>query len=360
MLALVLYLPFLLVFAILGIYVERKVSAWMQDRMGPVNVGPRGLLQTFADILKLLTKEDIIPKAVDRTIFKYAPIVIFMPVFAGFAVLPFTNGIYGSQSMIGVFYILAILSLEVLGIIAAGWSSNNKYALYGAMRSASQMVSYEVPMGLAVLCVVMTAQTLNTEIISTQQGLLSADVNYLFGLKSLGIDVTDMGGILTWNILRNPFLILAFIIFYISSLAEANRAPFDLPEAETELIAGYHIEYSGMRFAFMMLAEYGVMLLGCVFASVLFLGSWNTPFINIGSLRLADWTTGTTGELSGYVWGFVWLMSKTLFLVFVQMWIRWSYPRLRVDQLMTLCWKYLTPAGLLLVFITGVWRLMMI
>ncbi|NLR94178.1 MULTISPECIES: complex I subunit 1/NuoH family protein [Flammeovirga] len=360
MLALIFYLPFILVFALVGVYAERKVSAWMQDRMGPVNVGPKGLLQTLADILKLMMKEDVIPKVADKPIFKVAPILIFMPVFSAFAVMPFTNGIYGSDSNVGVFYILAILSLEVLGIIAAGWSSNNKYSLYGAMRSAAQMVSYEVPLGLAVLCVVMTAQTLNTEVISLQQGILSPDTNYLFGIKALGIDVTGLGGFLNWNIFRSPFLLVAFVIFYISSLAEANRAPFDLPEAESEIIAGYHTEYSGMRFAFMMLAEYGVMLLGCVFATVLFLGSWNTPFINIGPVKLADWTTGVAGEMSGYLWGFVWLMSKTIFLVFVQMWIRWSYPRLRVDQLMSLCWKYLTPAGLILVFITGVWRLLMI
>ncbi|NME66724.1 NADH-quinone oxidoreductase subunit NuoH [Flammeovirga aprica] len=360
MLALLFYLPFLLTFALFGVYAERKVSAWIQDRLGPVNVGPKGLLQTLADILKLLLKEDIIPKAADKPIFKVAPILIFMPVFAGFAVLPFTNGLYGSGTEVGVFYILAILSLEVLGILAAGWSSNNKYSLYGAMRSAAQMVSYEVPLGLAVLCAVMTAQSLNTEIISLQQGIFSVDQNYLFGLKGLGIEVTQLGGILNWNIFRNPFLLIAFVIFFISSLAEANRAPFDIPEAESEIIAGYHIEYSGMRFAFMMLSEYGVMLLGSVFAVVLFLGSWNTPFINIGPVRLADWTSGTMGELSAYLWGFFWLMSKALFLVFVQMWVRWTYPRLRVDQLMTLCWKYLTPAGLVLVFITGVWRLLMI
>lgn len=360
MLALLFYLPFLLTFALFGVYAERKVSAWIQDRMGPLNVGPKGLLQTLADILKLLLKEDIIPKAADKVIFKVAPILIFMPVFAGFAVLPFTNGIYGSSTEVGVFYVLAILSLEVLGILAAGWSSNNKYSLYGAMRSAAQMVSYEVPMGLAVLCVVMTAQSLNTEIISLQQGIFTAEQNYLFGLKDLGLDVTQIGGILTWNIFRNPFLMIAFIIFFISSLAEANRAPFDIPEAESEIIAGYHIEYSGMRFAFMMLSEYGVMLLGSVFATVLFLGSWNTPFINVGPVRLADWTSGEIGEVSGFIWGFVWLMSKALFLVFVQMWIRWTYPRLRVDQLMTLCWKYFTPASLVLVFISGVWRLLMI
>ncbi|AZQ62422.1 NADH-quinone oxidoreductase subunit H [Flammeovirga pectinis] len=360
MLALIFYLPFLLVFALFGVYAERKVSAWIQDRLGPVDVGPKGLLQTLADILKLMMKEDIIPKAVDKPIFKVAPIIIFMPVFAAFAVLPFTNGLYGSHSNVGVFYVLAILSLEVLGILAAGWSSNNKYSLYGAMRSAAQMVSYEVPMGLSVLCVVMTCQSLNTEVISFQQGILSQDTNYLFGLKALGIDITNVGGILSWNILRNPFLIIAFVIFFISSLAEANRAPFDIPEAESELIAGYHIEYSGMRFAFMMLSEYGVMLLGSVFAAVLFLGSWNTPFVNIGSFALADWTTGTLGEISGYIWGFVWLMSKAFVLIFIQMWVRWTLPRLRVDQLMSLCWKYLTPAGLLLVFITGVWRLWMI
>jgi len=355
------FLTFVLLFAVVGIYAERKISAFIQDRLGPTEVGYYGLLQTIADLLKLLQKEDIVSKAADRVLFLLAPLLIFSAIFAGFAVVPLSPELQGSSAQVGIFYLLAIISLDVIGILMAGWGSNNKFSLYGAMRAVSQIVSYEIPLGLSVLCVVMICQTLDLQAISYQQGILNTEgTNYLFGLKFLDLDVSQVGGILTWNIFRMPFLLVAFAIFFISSLAEANRAPFDLPESESELIGGYHTEYSGFRWAFLMLAEYAVMLLVAMLAAILFLGSWNTPLPNVGTITLADWTTGQAGSLSGYLWGIFWLTTKTFLLVFVQMWARWTYPRLRVDQLMALCWKYLTPAGLLLVLLCGVWRLLMI
>lgn len=358
------FLPLLLTYTVVAVYAERKISAFIQDRMGPMEVGYYGLLQTIADLLKLLQKEDIKPKAVDRRLFLLAPAVIFTAIFAGFAVIPLTSGLTGSQAEIGVFYLLAIISLDAIGILMAGWGSNSKFSLFGAIRSVAQIISYEIPLGLSVLCVVMVSQSLNLQEISYQQGIWWNDVqtdatNYLFGLASLGIETTDMGGILTWNIFRVPVLFFAFIIFFIASLAEANRAPFDLPESESELVGGYHTEYSGFRWALIMLSEYAMMLLVSLLAAILFLGSWNTPFPNFEAVPLADWTSGTRGSWSAHAWGAFWLISKALILVMVQMWIRWTYPRLRVDQLMALCWKYLIPATLLLVMLSGGWRLLM-
>lgn len=249
----------------------------------------------------------------------------------------------------------------------AGWGSNNKYSLLGALRSVSQIISYEIPLTLSILAVVMICQTLDLQAISFQQGIWineyagqAKDINYLFGLKSLGINVTNMGGILSWNIVRMPLLLIAFIIFFITSLAESNRAPFDIPEAESELVAGFHTEYSGFRFAFLFLAEYGMMLLVAFLSVILFLGSWNTPFPNISSVRLADWTSGAPGTIAGNLWGAFWLLSKVAGIVFLQIMIRWTYPRLRVDQLMYLCWKVLTPIALIIVLIAGIWRLWMV
>ncbi|MEH0156865.1 complex I subunit 1 family protein [Limibacter armeniacum] len=365
MLALIILLLLIPVYALYGgVYGERKISAFIQDRLGPMETGKFGLLQTAADILKLLMKEDTVPAAADKFLFKAAPMVMFAAVFAGFAVIPLSPDLIGSEAEVGVFFLLAIVALDIIGILMAGWGSNNKYSLYGAMRAAAQMISYEIPLGLAVLCVVMISQTLNLQEISIQQSIylpmVSDEANYLFGIKALGIDVTNIGGILTWNIIRSPFLLIAFVIYYIASLAEANRAPFDIPEAESELIAGFHTEYSGIRFAYMFLAEYGTMLLVSLLAAVLFLGSWNTPLPNLGPVKLAEWTSGAPGTIAGNIWGMFWVLSKALLLVFSQMWVRWTYPRLRVDQLMSLCWKYLTPISLVLVFISGIWRLLMI
>lgn len=361
------FLLFIPLFALAGVYAERKVSAFIQDRMGPMEVGKYGLLQTLADILKLLLKEDIIPTAADKRLFKIAPALIFVSVFAGFAAIPLAPGLAGAGIHTGVFYVIAIVSLDVVGILMAGWASNSKYPLYGAMRSVAQIVSYALPSSLVILSVVMICQSLDLQSISFQQGVwmqhfpgLEDEKNFLFGISAWGIEMTSTGGILTWNILRMPFLTIAFVIYFIASLAECNRAPFDLPEAESEIVAGFHTEYSGLRWAFVMLAEYGMMLLVSFLGVILFLGSWNSPFPNIGPVALAQWTSGAPGTALGTFWGIFWLFSKTFLLIFIQMWIRWTYPRLRVDQLMYLSWKVLTPFALGILFLSGLWRLWMV
>jgi NADH-quinone oxidoreductase subunit H len=367
MLTFIFYLLFLLVFVILAVYAERKVSAFIQDRLGPMEIGPKGIFQTIADLTKLLQKEDIVNSSADGVLFRMAPSIIFTVIFAGYAVFPLTSSIHGAGIETGVFFLLAIISLDVIGILMAGWGSNSKFSLLGSMRSAAQIVSYEVPLGLSVLCVVMLAQSLNLQEISVQQGIFIDDLNrttaqdthnFLFGIMS-SVDVTNVGGFLTWNIFRMPLFSILFIIFFIAGLSECNRAPFDLPEAESELVGGYHTEYTGFRFGVVMLSEYGMMLLVCLLSTILFLGSWNTPFPNMGPVRLAEWTSGIPGTWAGNTWGAFWLLSKSLVLIVLQMVIRWTYPRLRVDQLMSLSWKYLTPAALIFIIITGIWRLWM-
>lgn len=232
--------------------------------------------------------------------------------------------------------------------------------MLGTMRSAAQIISYEVPLGLSILCVCMVCQSLDLQEISFQQSILNDQPQYLFGIRSWGLETGSVGGFLTWNIFRMPLLAFAWVIFFIASLAECNRAPFDLPEAESELVAGFQTEYSGFRWAVIMLAEYGMMLLVSILGAILFFGSWNTPFPNIASLKLATWTTGEPGTLASTLWGIFWLVSKSWFFVALQMWVRWTYPRLRVDQLMSLSWKYLTPLALGLVILCGIWKVFFI
>jgi len=367
MLALLICLVVILTVVIALAYAERKVAAFIQDRLGPTEVGPYGMFQAVIDVVKLLQKEDIVPTAADKNLFRLAPVIIFAAVLAGFAVIPISPDLIASGAEVGIFFLLAIVSLDVIGLLMAGWGSNNKYAVLGAMRSVGQIVSYEIPAGLAILSAVMICQSLNLQEISFQQGILlnqfaglENEKNYLFGLKALNLDVTQVGGITTWNIVRMPFLLVSFIIYYIASLAECNRAPFDIPEAESELVAGFHVEYSGFRFAALFLAEYTMMVLVCLVATILFLGSWNTPLPNLGPLQLATWTTGTPGTIAANLWGFFWLMSKVSLLLLSQIWLRWTYPRMRVDQLMQLCWKILIPVSLAMVVLAGVWRLLMI
>jgi NADH-quinone oxidoreductase subunit H len=337
---------FAALFALFGVYAERKVSAFIQDRLGPTETGKFGLLQTLADALKLLQKESIIPQAADKVLFVLSPIIIFVSVYMGFACMPWAPGLTASKINLGLYYFFAVLSIEVLGIIMAGWGSNNKFSMLGALRSVAQIISYEIPAGFALIAVVMISQTLDLQEVAMQQGILSAEK-----VKFLGLwDVTHVGGILSWNVFKAPHLIIAFVIYFISSLAESNRAPFDIPEAESELVAGFHTEFTGMKFGFVFLAEYSMMFLVSMVAVILFLGAWNTMLPNIGSFKLADWTTGT-------VWGIGWTFIKTLLLVGVQIWIRWTLPRLRVDQLMDLCWKVLTPLAFLCMIISGIWRL---
>jgi len=333
-------------FALFGVYAERKISAFIQDRLGPTETGKYGTLQTFADILKMLQKELIIPTAADKVLFMMAPAIIFIAVYMGFAALPWAPGLVPTKLNLGLYYIFAIISIETLGILMAGWGSNNKYSILGAMRSAAQIISYEIPAGFAIISVVMIAQTLNMQDIAMQQGMLSVEK-----IKFAGFwDVTHIGGFLSWNVFRAPHLLIAFVIYFIASLAESNRAPFDIPEAESELVAGFHTEYTGLRFALVFLAEYSMMFLVSMVAVILFLGAWNTPLPNIGAVQLANWTTGAG-------WGILWIILKTLVLIGIQMWIRWTLPRMRVDKLMALCWKVLTPLAFACMLASGLWRL---
>ncbi len=305
-------LPLVLVLA------ERKVAARFQNRTGPMRVGPWGTLQTLADGIKLIFKEDYIPPQGDKLLFLLAPYVIFACSFAVFAAIPFSQKIIVSDFNIGIFYIMAISSVIVMGVIMAGWSSNSKWSLLGSLRSAAQIVSYEIPLGLSILTVVMLVQSLSmSEIVGSQDG-----------------------GIFTWLIFRSPFTFIAFFIFFISSIAEVNRTPFDLPEAESEIVAGFHTEYSGMRFALFFIAEYANMFAVSAIGVTLFLGGYE------GILPGYDFL----GGLPGFV-------IKSLGLVFVMMWLRWTLPRLRVDQLMNLCWKYFIPISFFNILGTGVWGL---
>ncbi len=315
-------LGFVMLLALILVLAERKVSAYMQDRVGPRRVGPFGSLQTIADAIKLLLKEDIISLQADRKLFILAPYLVFVSSFAVFAAIPFGRNLIASDINIGILYIMAISSVVVLGIIMAGWASNSKWALLGAMRSAAQMVSYEIPLALSILSVIMLVGSLR------MQDIVGAQSGGLFSAQN------------RWILLDNPFTFLAFFIYFISALSEVNRTPFDLPEAESELVAGFHTEYSGMRFALFFLAEYANMFAVSAIAVTLFLGGWS-------------------GILPGYTFlnGVPGFVIKVSVLVFVIMWLRWTLPRLRVDQLMSVCWKYLIPIAFFNLIGVGVWIL---
>ena len=239
----------------------------MQDRLGPMETGKYGSLQTLADILKMLQKELIVPAVADKILFLVAPVIIFVSVYMGFASLPWAPGLVPASLNIGVFYVFAIISIESIGILMAGWGSNNKYSLLGALRSVAQVVSYEIPAGIAIISAVMISQSLDLQVISMQQGVLASEP-----AKFLGVwDVRKIGGFLSWNIFQAPHLIVAYVIYFIASLAECNRAPFDIPEAESELVSGFHTEYTGVRCAWIFLGEYSMMFLVGMFGVVLFL-----------------------------------------------------------------------------------------
>ncbi len=302
-------------FAVLGfvtyaIYFERKVIGWMQLRIGPNRVGPLGLLQTVADIAKLLMKEDIIPKAAVRDLFIIAPALTFVPSFVVIATIPFSESITFADLNIGILYYLALSSISTIGIIIGSWASNNKYSLLGGMRSAAQMISYEIPLVLSVVGVILMSSSLNLRVIVEGQ----------------------LGGVWHWNIFPQ---IIGFVIFIIAAVSELNRTPFDLPEAESELVAGYHVEYTGFRFAFFMLAEYVYVFAFSAMATVLFLGGWDAP-----------------APFLSFIPGLIWFLLKFSFFVFFLFWIRATLPRIRVDQLMSLAWKVLLPLSLLNILLT--------
>ena len=310
-------------FALFAVWWERKISAHMQDRLGPMRTGGwHGWSQTIADILKLLQKEDIIPTAADRKLFMLAPYVAFTGSYAAFAAIPFSAAYVGSEINIGLFYVIAISSIVVVGILMAGWASNNKWSLLGAMRSAAQIVSYEVPVALSLLAAVMVAGTFDLQQINQMQS----------------------GPFWNWLIFQKfPFLFMAGVLYFVASLAEVNRTPFDIPEAESELVAGYHTEYGGMRFALFFLSEYANMFAVSAIAATVFLGGWNSPFGDF---------------LSGPWWGLCWFLAKGTAVIFVQMWLRWTLPRLRVDQLMYVGWKVLIPFSFVVILGVGLWMML--
>lgn len=365
-----LYLGFVALYALGAVYAERKVSAFIQDRLGPMEVGPRGLFQTIADILKLLLKENITPLAADKALFWMAPVIIFASVFAGFAVIPIGPSFIGAALNVGLLYVLAIVSIDAIGLLMAGWGSNNKYAFLGAIRSVSQIISYEIPAGIALLAAIVMYGTLNMGELSAAQGLASSEPTYFLGFWN----VTEIGGILSWAIFRYPHLLLAWLIYFIATLAECNRAPFDLPEAESELVSGFHVEYSGFRFAVIFLAEYANMFLVGLIAAIVFWGGWNSPLPNLMAVAPADamnmntaelfshlqfgYLSSGTGPISMGIWGAFWILLKAFITVFIQMWVRWTLPRVRVDQLLKLSWKFLTPIAFALFAISAIWKLL--
>ena len=338
-------LPFLLGYTVIVVYAERKLSAFMQDRLGPMEVGYQGMLQTVADLLKLLQKERIVPDTSSPGLFFAAPIIIFLAVFLGMAVLPLSSTWLGAGLYASLFFVLAITSLDVVGIFIAGWASGNKYSTLGAIRAVAQIISYEVPLGLSVMAVALYSGTLNLQEISFAQS--SGATTYFLGIKAF--DVSGLGGFLTWNVFQMPILFLVWVVFFICSMAESNRAPFDLPVAESELVAGFQTEYSGFTWAIIMLAEYGMMLLTSLLGSVLFFGSWNSVLPGIAG----DYTNGP-------IWGIFWLVIKTLSFVTIQIWIRWTFPRLRINQLLSLSWKFLIPVSLISIFIIAIWKLLLV
>ena len=296
-------LAFVVFNALILTWAERKVAGHMQRRIGPKEVGPYGLIQPIADALKLLGKEILTPRDVDKPLYYLAPMIIFVPVLVSFIVIPFSASLLVMDINAGILVILAFSSLSMFSILMAGWGSNNKYALIGAIRSIAQNIAYEIPLLLALLPIIMMTNSFSLKtIVEAQNGL--------------------------WFVVYQP---LAFLIYFIASVAETNRTPFDLPEAESELVAGYHTEYSGMRFALFFLAEYTNIFIVSAVAVTFFLGGYQGPFLP----------------------GIVWFLLKSYLLVFVIMWLRWTYPRVRFDQLLNISWKALIPLAFINLLVTG-------
>jgi NADH-quinone oxidoreductase subunit H len=292
---------------------ERKVIGYMQVRIGPNRVGPLGLLQPIADAIKLLTKEVIIPSGANKFLFVIAPVMSIMPALAAWAVIPFDHQLVLADINAGLLYVMAITSMGVYGVIIAGWASNSKYAFLGSLRSAAQIVAYEIAMGFALVCVLMMSQSLNLSDIVTRQ--------------------QSGWGLLSWNFIP---LFPMFLVYLISGVAETNRAPFDVAEGESEIVAGFHVEYSGMAFAIFFLAEYANMILVSTLCATMFLGGWLSP-------------------VPGLPDGFWWLAAKVSFVLFLFLWFRATFPRYRYDQIMRLGWKVFIPITLLWVAVIGAW-----
>jgi NADH-quinone oxidoreductase subunit H len=307
---------FLLFYAVVGlflVYAERKVCAFIQNRLGPNRIGPFGIFQTIADLVKLLFKEIIPIKNADSLLFNIAPYIVIIVNFMALAAIPYAKGLHAIDFNVGIFYILAVSSMSVVGVLLAGWSSNSKYSLIGAMRSGAQIVSYELSIGLALITIVILSGTMQlSEIVEAQRT--------------------------GWFIFKGHIpAIIAFVIYIISSTAEINRGPFDMAEAESELTAGYHTEYSGIKFAFFYLAEYINMFIVASIAATMFLGGWMP-------LHIGSWEGFNL--VMDFIPPFIWYIGKTFFIIWIIMLFKWTFPRLRIDQLLTLEWKYLLPINL--------------
>lgn len=312
-------LGFITVYAMFAIWMERKVAAHMQIRFGPMETGGwHGWAQSVADALKLLFKEDLIPSGANKFMFWVAPAIVFCGVFAGFVAIPFAAGVQIADVNLGLFFIISIASVEVVGVIMAGWASNSKYSLFGAVREAAQVVSYEIPAAVALMVPVLVVGS--------------------FRLGDFNAFQEEHG----WLVFHNPFLPVATLIYFIASLAGCKRAPFDLPEAESELVSGFHTEYSGMRFSFFFLEEYASMFVSSALVATLFLGGWTLPLLDVSRMPPPV--------------GAVVLLTKIFALIFVQMWLRWTLPRMRVDQVMSMGYKYLLPWAFVAVIGTAIFE----
>ena len=319
-------------------WLERRVAGRMQSRIGPNRVGAAGFLQWLADAVKLLFKEDLVPAEADALLFRIAPYFVVTGFALTLVALPFGESLIMADLGVGIFYISSVTALVVVGILLSGWSSNSKWALFGGMRSAAQVISYEIPAGLAIMTPVLMAGTLS------MQGIIRAQGGWPW----------------EWFLFRNPAALVAFFILFAAQLAEGNRTPFDLPEAESELVAGYMTEYSGFRFALFFLVEWGNLWVMSAVSVTLFLGGWQLP--GVSAAQWAAWR-GAAGFPPAPWWGMqlvslLWFSLKTLTLVGVVMWIRWTLPRIRVDQMMNLCWKYLVPAAFGCFLFTLLWQLL--
>ncbi len=332
-----LLIGFMLVNAIFSVWLERKVAGRIQDRLGPTRVGGKfGWLQTLADGMKLLIKEDTIPAAADQMLFRVGPYIALVGSFLAFIALPYGDGIIAREMNIGLFFMLAVMSSEVFGIILIGYGSGSKWSLFGGMREAAQMVSYEIPMALCVLVPVIVAGSMNLSEVAKQQQ-----------------------GIWNWYIFHDPFTFAAFWTYFTCAMASCKRAPFDLAEAESELVAGFHTEYSGFRWLVIFMAEYGSMFAVSGIANIMFLGGWSIglpwELTTVFAQFLGEWP----GWIVGNVLNVSVFMVKGWLLVFVMMWVRWTLPRLRIDQVMMLCLKYLIPISCILMAGVSLWTLYM-
>ncbi|NWF79331.1 MAG: NADH-quinone oxidoreductase subunit NuoH [Chloroflexi bacterium] len=329
-------------------YYERRAIARMQDRIGPNRVGPEGLFQPVADGVKMFTKEDIVPAAADKWVHFIAPCVVVAPTMLMFAVLPWGPGMVPVDLNVGLLFFFAISSISAVGLMMAGWASNNKFALLGAMRAVAQMVSYEIPAVLSLLAIVMLTGTLSVvSLIEAQAGLFISQID-VPGIPDLGLG---------WFVFT-PVGFLAFIVFFIAALAEGERTPFDIPEADSEIVAGYMTEYSGMKFGLFYLAQYVLNFLLCAIAAVIFFGGWQGPgvgWLYAQAISPANPEGNWIFNLLAGVLGVFYLLAKTYFFFFVMIWLRGAFPRLRVDQLMDFGWKFLIPLTLVNVLSAGIW-----